>query len=102
MKELIYIAAPYSSNPEKNVRIALEAADILWEWGYFSFIPHLFHQWHSLSPKPEEQWMEMGNAFLVRCDAVLRLPGESPGADKEVKHALELDMPVYYGFEDIP
>ena len=44
----------------------------------------------------------MGAAFLRRCDAVLRLPGKSPGADKEVKEAQALDMPVYFGIEDLP
>ena len=102
MKELIYIAAPYTSDPERNVRQALEAADRLLKLGYIPFVPHLFHQWHGLSPKTYKQWMEMGDAFLLRCDGVLRLPGESPGADKEVKHAIELDIPVYYGFEDMP
>lgn len=102
MKQIIYIAAPYTSSPKENVRKALKAADTLWERGYIPFIPHLFHQWHGLSPKPYEQWMEMGAAFLERCDAVLRLEGESPGADKEVKMAQELDMLVYFGLDDVP
>ena len=102
MKEIIYIAAPYSSDPERNEIIALEAADVLWERGYIPFIPHLYHHWHGLSPKPYEQWMEMGAAFLKRCDAVLRLPGESPGADREVEMAQGLSMPIYFGIADLP
>lgn len=101
-KEMVYIAAPYTSNPEKNVRRALEAADVLLKLGYTPFVPHLFHQWHGLSPKPYGEWMSIGEAFLVRCDAVLRLPGESKGADAEVKLAQELDKPVYWGLDDIP
>ena len=27
---------------------------------------------------------------LARCDALLRMPGESPGADREVAHALKV------------
>jgi len=102
LKVMVYIAAPYSSNPDKNVKKALEAADILYERGYIPFIPHLYHHWHGISPKPYEDWMEMGAAFLERCDAVLRLPGESPGADKEVKMAQELGMPVYFGLDEVP
>lgn len=101
-KKLIYIAAPYTSNPEENVKKALEAADIVFEQGFIPYVPHLSHHWHSQSPKSYEQWMEMGSAVLERCDGLLRLPGESPGADKEVKQALELDMPVYYGLENLP
>lgn len=44
----------------------------------------------------------MGNAVLERCDAVLRLPGESPGADREVHYAISLGKPVYYGLEELP
>ena len=101
-KEVVYIAAPYTSDPEKNVRRALEAADMLLKFGYIPFVPHLFHQWHGLSPKTYKQWAEMGKIFLERCDSVLRLPGESPGADEEVELALSLGKPVYYGLDDIP
>ena len=101
-KEIVYIAAPYTSNPEQNVKRALEAADILVKLGYIAFVPHLFHQWHGLSPKPYDKWMEMGAAFLERCDSVLRLPGESPGADEEVRMAQDLDKPVYFGLDDVP
>ena len=102
IKKLIYIAAPYSSNPEMNVTKALEAADILFERGYIPVIPHLYHQWHNISPKSYDKWMEMGSAMLERCDGVLRLPGESPGADEEVRMAQELDKPVYFGLDDVP
>ena len=37
----------------------------------------------------------------VSCsDAVLRLPGESAGADREVQHAKSLNIPVYYSIEE--
>lgn len=101
-KKLIYIAAPYTSNPEENVKKALEAADIVFECGYIPYVPHLSHHWHSLSPKSYEQWMEMGQAVVERCDGVLRLPGRSPGADREVHYAILLGKPVYYGLEDLP
>jgi hypothetical protein len=101
-KSLIYIAAPYTSNPEANVKKALEAADKLWELGYVPFVPHLTHLWHTQSPKPYEQWIEMGSAVLERCDGLLRLPGESPGADREMEIAQKLDMPIYYGLKEVP
>jgi hypothetical protein len=34
-------------------------------------------------------------------DAVLRLPGTSPGADREVALALSLGIPVYYDIEEM-
>ncbi len=40
--------------------------------------------------------------LLSRCDAVLRLPGASKGADNDVKIALECGIPVYYQLKDVP
>jgi hypothetical protein len=40
--------------------------------------------------------------LLLKCDAVLRLPGESKGADEDVRLAKELGLKVFYRFDDIP
>ncbi|MDX6227667.1 MAG: hypothetical protein QOI76_1057 [Frankiales bacterium] len=40
--------------------------------------------------------------LLQHCDAVLRLPGDSGGADQDVAIARERGLPVYYRLEDIP
>jgi hypothetical protein len=40
--------------------------------------------------------------LLQHCDAVLRLPGESTGADQDVAIAEELGLPVYRALEDVP
>jgi hypothetical protein len=40
--------------------------------------------------------------LLERCDAVLRLAGESRGADKDVAIAQERGIPVYYNLDEIP
>jgi ABC-type sugar transport system substrate-binding protein len=40
--------------------------------------------------------------LLQHCDAVLRLPGESTGADQDVAIARERGIPVYTGLEQIP
>ena len=39
--------------------------------------------------------------LLTKCDGVLRLPGASVGADKDVKIAQERGIPVWYRLEDI-
>jgi hypothetical protein len=46
--------------------------------------------------------MKQDFEWLKCCDAVLRLPGESTGADREVALAKELGIPVYYSIADIP
>ncbi len=40
--------------------------------------------------------------LLRRCDAVLRIPGDSRGADMDVARALFQGLPVYTRVEDLP
>ncbi len=102
-KLLIYIAAPYSlGDVVANVRVACEIADTILGRGHIPFIPHLFHFWHFVSPKPWEEWMEIGKVNLERCDALLRVGGISIGADIEVEIAKERGIPIYYGINEIP
>lgn len=100
---LIYIAAPYSlGDVVSNVRLACQVGDEILAKGHIPFIPHLCHFWHFLSPKPQQEWLRIDEAILVRCDAVLRVGGISVGADGEVKTARSLGIPVYYSLESIP
>lgn len=45
---------------------------------------------------------ETARRLLQHCDAVLRLPGESSGADTDVMIARERGIPVYVDLADIP
>ena len=40
--------------------------------------------------------------LLAHCDAVLRLPGASTGADQDVAIARERGLPVWHRIEDVP
>jgi hypothetical protein len=40
--------------------------------------------------------------LLERCDAVLRIPGDSRGADLDVARARELGVPVYTDLSELP
>ena len=42
-----------------------------------------------------ERWLEYDMEWLTACDALVRLPGESKGADREVARAKELGIEVY-------
>ncbi|OUJ70442.1 DUF4406 domain-containing protein [Hymenobacter crusticola] len=44
----------------------------------------------------------VAHRLLAQCDAVLRLPGSSQGADEDVRLAQERGLPVYYRLEDVP
>lgn len=93
----VYIAGPYTSpDPIQNVRRAVDAAQELKRRGHHAFVPHLNAFWHLLYPAPYEDWMSEDLAWLAKCDVLLRLAGESPGADREEAHAKELGVPVVY------
>lgn len=97
----VYIAGPYSiGDTAANVRRALEAAEKVRELGHLPFVPHLTHFWHLVFPHPYEYWIAMDNEWLLECDALLRLPGESVGADGEVAWARHCDLRVFYGLDD--
>lgn len=40
--------------------------------------------------------------LIEHCDAILRLPGESKGADNDVRLAHERGIPVYYSIDEVP
>ena len=96
MKPLVYIAGPYSKpDPVENMHRAIKIADGLLDV-CVPFIPHLTGTWHMVSPKPYPEWLALDLAYLERCDAVYRFPGESSGADGEVEEAKRLGIPVFY------
>ncbi len=98
----VYVAGPYSKGDVAvNVRKAVLAADFLRDSGFAPFIPHLTHFWHMLAPRPYEDWLDLDNQFLPACDAVLRIPGESSGADKEVALAESLGIPVFFSHSEL-
>lgn len=93
----VYVAGPYTKGDVViNVRNAIQAAETLAMWGHTPFIPHLSHPWHTVAPHPWGFWMEQDIAWLRVCEAVLRIPGESTGADKETAEAERLSIPVYH------
>ena len=97
----IYVAGPYTKGDVVlNVRNAILAADKLAQVGYVPFVPHLSHFWHLLCPRPIEFWYQYDLAWLELCDCLLRLPGESVGADLEVRRAKDLGIPIYWSLEE--
>ena len=92
----IYIAGPYTKgDPVVNTRKAIAAAEMVRAWGDTPIVPHLTMLWHTVSPQEWEYWLKYDLELLSCCDALLRLPGESTGADREVAYAKAHDIPVY-------
>ncbi len=100
----VYVAGPYGSDDNQipvNVRAAIDAAEHLLRLGFNPFVPHLYHHWNAVHPHDYETWMSLDLEWLQTCNAVLRIPGDSPGADIETKWAETLDIPVFHSMEDI-
>lgn len=113
---MILIAGPYRSgtgdDPElmaANLRRLEEAAWPLFAAGHVPMIG----EWVALpvlrsagadvsDPLADEVMYPTAQRLLRHCDAVLRLHGESTGADRDVAIARERGLPVYYRLEDVP
>ncbi len=93
----IYIAGPISNgDPCLHARDAVKAADYLIARGFIPYVPHQSIVWQLIAPKTHAQWLAYDLHWLEVCDALLRLPGKSHGADWEVERARELGLRVYF------
>ncbi len=97
-KPFVYIAGPYTRpDPVVNVRNAILAGERLYKKGLFPYVPHLSMLWHLVSPHEDiEHWYEFDLNAIDHADALLRLPGDSTGADREVAYAIKIGVPVFY------
>ena len=111
----ILIAGPYRSGTdddpklmEQNLRTLEDAALPLFRAGH---IP-LIGEWSALPLLKVAGSKHLGDALydeilypiagrlITKCDAVLRLPGASKGADEDVRIARELGLQVFYSLEE--
>jgi hypothetical protein len=96
----VYVAGPLSTGADyyhtcANVKNALAVGDALMALGYAAYIPHLTHYWHLHFNHTWEEWMDQDKAWVLAADALIRMPGESRGADCEVQWAKEAGIPVF-------
>ncbi|WOB06032.1 DUF4406 domain-containing protein [Piscinibacter gummiphilus] len=114
---LVLIAGPYMSGTDGDpARIAANRAELerhalpIYERGHLPLIG----EWMALpiihSAGGKEHGDEVFQAYqypvahrlIERCDAVLRLPGASRGADMDVARAQELGLKVVYDVNELP
>ncbi len=102
MKPKVYIASPYTiGDVAVNVKNQMEMADKLMDLEFAPFVPLYSHFQHMAHPRPYEDWIEIDLEWLKVCDCLLRLPGESKGADREVNEMLAMGKPVFYKIIDL-
>lgn len=95
-KPMIYIAGPYSQGDQfVNVRKVIDVAEDLMKRGFVPIIPHFTAFWNFVYYHSWESWLEYDKQLLLRCDGLLRVEGESVGADEEMRFAGENDIPVF-------
>lgn len=114
---LILISGPYRSgtgdDPDKmaaNLRRLEEPSWALFQAGHVPMIG----EWVALPVWKVAGGQHLGDDLYNRifyptaerllqvCEAVLRLPGASKGADNDVRIATERQLPVYYALRDVP
>jgi len=110
---IILIAGPYRSgtggDPDliaANLARLEEAAWPIFQAGHVPMIG----EWVALpvlhrsagAATAEDVVYPVARRLLRHCHAVLRLPGESTGADQDVAIARERGLPVYHRIEEIP
>jgi hypothetical protein len=114
---MILIAGPYRSGtndqPERLAANLTSLESVAWPIFRAGHVP-MIGEWVALpvmraagstavgDPISEEILYPTADRLLHHCDAVLRLPGASQGADQDVRIATERGLPVYYRLDDIP
>ncbi len=95
--QYVYIAGPYrNGHPIEVVKKVVIAAEAIASLGYFPFLPHsVTRDWAMRFDHPEDAWIGYCMAWVRRCDALVRLPGESEGSDHEMRVADEIGIPVF-------
>lgn len=114
---LILIAGPYMSGTNgdesaiaKNLKAMEDYAlpifakghlAVVGEWLAWPLIRQAGGDSHSSNQFTEYQY-PVAHRLLEKCDAVLRIPGESKGADIEMAKAKELCKTIFMSLEEIP
>jgi len=88
-RDLLYIAGPYTRpDPVENTHRACRVATAIYEQTvWVPMLPHISLAWHLVTPRPVEFWYALDLHHLAVCQAIVRLPGDSTGADAEMQFA---------------
>lgn len=99
----VYIASPYTKpegKQEENTQASFKVASELIEKGFAPYCPLWMHYMKECQPNYEE-CMSLDLFWAAKCGVLLRLPGESLGADREVEFAKKNGMPIFYSIEEL-
>ena len=101
-KKWVYIASPYThGDVAVNVKNQMDTFIKLRENGFVPIAPLMCHFIHISHPRDYDFWFDTAVDWLLKCDFLVRLKGESAGADKEELIAKENDIKIYYGIDEL-
>lgn len=102
MRRIIYVAGPMAKPPmDDNIRRAMSAGAALIGLGFTPILPQLSFYMAVHYPQSWETWLDVDKPLVLKSDGVLRLDGESKGADLEEQWARDADIPVFYAVSEV-
>lgn len=108
----VYVAGPISTGDlQHNIDQARKAGLELIAEGFAPLVPQLTCFMGGDTPSivvsgtsncgvDHSVWLDVDLPWVGIADLVLRLPGESKGADMEVAHAIKMGVPVVYSVQE--
>jgi hypothetical protein len=104
----VYVAGPISHGDTyksgrrfDNCVAGIKVAEKLWKLGYTPYCPHNSYWYGLICPHSYEEWLHHDFQWILQCDALLRMPGKSFGADQEVEFAKKNNIPVFHSIEKL-
>lgn len=116
----VYIAGPISKGDlAENIDKASDAYFELQKYGFAPLCPHwscygagatnisqggklsVWAKARACHTIAHHEWVDIDLSWVEASNAVLRLPGDSVGADREVVHAVSLGIPVFHSIPDL-
>lgn len=102
MRPRIYVSGPISLGCQfKNFQQFCEAFYALVEAGFAPFNPGLTLILPGNTSISHADWLAIDLPWVAVADAILRLPGESKGADEECGYARTIGIPVFDSIEEL-
>lgn len=98
----VFLSSAYTKGRmNNNLFEHFDMGNKLIDAGFAPFIPLLNHYMEIHKLRDDKTWLSIDLEWLAQSDAVLRIPGDSDGADGEVARAEELGIPVFYTLESL-
>lgn len=98
----VYISGPMSLGDRvDNLAVAMKAMRELIGLGYAPMCPQLTFFAEPFVDASHADWVDVDIPWVRSAHAVLRLPGDSRGADREVAAAREANVPVFESVGDL-